>query len=142
MMGLVRIALKRPYTFVVMAVLIAILGIGSILSMPTDIFPAINIPVVSIIWSYTGISPDDMEKRVVTICERALTTTVNDIEHMESRSYKRRLRDPCLLPPNVERGYAISQITSLVQQSFELCRQESFRPLSLSMTHRRHRFSS
>ena len=115
MMGLVRIALKRPYTFVVMAVLIAILGIGSILSMPTDIFPAINIPVVSIIWSYTGISPDDMEKRVVTICERALTTTVNDIEHIESRSYNGVSVIRVYFQPNVNVQMAVAQITSLVQ---------------------------
>jgi multidrug efflux pump subunit AcrB len=87
MMALVRIALKRPYTFVVMSLLIAVLGIGSIFTMPTDIFPPINIPVVSVIWSYTGISPDDMASRIVTISERAMTTTVNDIEHIESRSY-------------------------------------------------------
>jgi multidrug efflux pump subunit AcrB len=86
-MWIVRLALRRPYTFVVMSILIAILGVVSILTMPTDIFPNIDIPVVSVIWSYSGVSPDDMEKHIVTICERAMTTTVNDIEHIESQSY-------------------------------------------------------
>ena len=86
-MWIVRLALRRPYTFVVMSILIAILGVVSILTMPTDIFPNIDIPVVSVIWSYSGVSPDDMEKRIVTVCERAMTTTVNDIEHIESQSY-------------------------------------------------------
>jgi multidrug efflux pump subunit AcrB len=80
-MWIVRLALRRPYTFVVMAVLITILGIASIVVMPTDIFPYINIPVVSVVWTYTGITPDDTAKRVVTVCEPALTTTV--IEHIE-----------------------------------------------------------
>ena len=86
-MWIVRLALRRPYTFVVMAVLIAILGASAILSMPVDIFPYIDIPVVSIVWNYSGLSPEEMEKRMVTIFERAMTTTVNDIEHIESQSY-------------------------------------------------------
>jgi multidrug efflux pump subunit AcrB len=73
MMWLARIALRRPYTFIVMATLIAILGVGSILTMPTDILPAINIPVVSMVWNYNGIAPDDMANRIVTICERGMT---------------------------------------------------------------------
>src|SRR6202161_4980882 len=87
MMWLVRLALQRAYLFVVMAVLIVILGLGSIFTMPVDIFPAINIPVVSVIWTYTGLLPDDMEKRIVVICAGAMTTTVDDIQHIESRSY-------------------------------------------------------
>ena len=86
-MWIVRLALRRPYTFVVMSALIVILGIAAIVTMPTDIFPNIDIPVVSVIWSYTGVSPDEMEKRITTISERSLTTTVNDIEHIESQSY-------------------------------------------------------
>src|ERR1700752_1939402 len=86
-MWIVRLALKRPYTFVVMAVLIAILGASAIVTMPVDIFPYIDIPVVSIVWNYSGLSPEEMEKRMVTIFERAMTTTVNDIEHIESQSY-------------------------------------------------------
>ena len=73
-MWIVRLALRRPYTFVVMAVLILVLGIVSILTMSTDIFPVIDIPVVTVIWSYSGTSPDEMEKRFTTVSERAMTT--------------------------------------------------------------------
>src|SRR5579862_3132632 len=86
-MWIVRLALRRPYTFTVMAILIVLLGIVTILRMATDIFPSIDIPVVSVIWSYAGVAPEEMEKRFVTVCERAMTTTVNDIEHIESQSY-------------------------------------------------------
>jgi multidrug efflux pump subunit AcrB len=85
-MWLVRVALQRPYTFIVMAMLIVIVGVTSIRSMPTDIFPDIDIPVISVVWNYGGLSPDEMERRIVTNYERALTTTVNDIEHIESQS--------------------------------------------------------
>src|SRR5580658_8315992 len=86
MMWLVRMALKRPYTFVVMSMLIVILGVVTILSMPTDIFPDIDIPVISVVWNYPGLAPDEMEKRIANNYERGLTTTVNDIEHIESQS--------------------------------------------------------
>lgn len=85
-MWIVRLALRRPYTFVVMAILIVILGGVAIVTTPTDIFPVIDIPVVNVIWSYSGISPEDMERRIATVSERSFTTTVNDIEHMESQS--------------------------------------------------------
>ena len=86
-MWIVRLALRRPYTFVVMAMLIAILGGISIFTMPVDIFPYIDIPIVSVLWVYGGLSPEEMEKRVVTGFERSLTANVNDIEHIESQSY-------------------------------------------------------
>src|SRR5690242_21272370 len=85
-MWIVRLALRRPYTFVVMALLVAVLGIVTIARMPTDIFPDVNIPIVTVVWSSTGMAPEDMEKRVITVTERALTSSVNDIEHMESQS--------------------------------------------------------
>ncbi|HVX66444.1 MAG TPA: efflux RND transporter permease subunit [Bryobacteraceae bacterium] len=85
-MWIVRLALRRPYTFVVAALVIALLGGISIVRMPADIFPEINIPVVSVIFSYSGMAPEEMERRIVTIAERAYTTTVNDIEHQESQS--------------------------------------------------------
>lgn len=85
-MWIVRLALRRPYTFAVLAVLIAILGVLSIVRTPTDIFPEINIPVVNVIWLYNGLSAQEMEGRIVTISERAMTTTVNGIEHIESQS--------------------------------------------------------
>src|SRR3954471_7772070 len=85
---IVRLALRRPYTFVVVALLIAVLGVLSIVSMPTDIFPHIDIPVVSVIWSYGGLSPEEMQDRITTVVERAMTTTVGDIEHIESQSLR------------------------------------------------------
>jgi len=85
-MWIVRLALRRPYTFVVMGLLIVALGMLAVVRMPTDIFPEINIPVVSVIWSYGGISPQEMADVVTVRCERAFTTNVNDIEHMESQS--------------------------------------------------------
>jgi multidrug efflux pump subunit AcrB len=129
MMWLVRLALQRPYTFVVMAVLIAILGIGSILTMPVDIFPAINIPVVSVIWTYTGLLPDDMEKRIVLICERAMTTTVDDIQHIESRSYPGIAVIRVYFQPNVHVELAFAQVTALVQTLLRTYPQGTFPPL-------------
>ena len=87
MMWLVRLALNRPYTFIVASILILILSVVAVVRTPTDIFPNINIPVVAVVWGYTGLSPQEMERRMVTIYERAVTTTVNDIEHIESQSY-------------------------------------------------------
>src|SRR5260221_7323727 len=85
-MWIVRLALRRPYTFIVMSLLMGVLGALGIMQMPVDIFPVIDIPVVSAIWSFTGISPEEIAKRVVTSFERSLTTSVNDIEHIESQS--------------------------------------------------------
>jgi len=85
-MWIVRLALRRPYTFTVMALLILILGALSVIRMAKDIFPSIDIPVVTVLWVYNGLPPEEMEKRIVTISERAMTTTVNDIEHLESQS--------------------------------------------------------
>src|SRR3982074_38628 len=85
-MWIVRLALKRPYTFVVASILILILGGLAIVRTPTDIFPTIDIPVVSIIWNYNGLVPQEMSDRVVSVTERALTTTVDNIEHVESQS--------------------------------------------------------
>src|SRR4051812_41782841 len=87
-MWIVRLALRRPYTFVVMALLIAIVGGLSIATMPVDIFPYIDIPVVSIVWQYNGLTPEEMESRIVTNFERALTSNVTDIEHIESQSHQ------------------------------------------------------
>jgi multidrug efflux pump subunit AcrB len=83
-MSIVHAALRRPCTFLVTAVLILIIGFVAIQSTPTDVFPVIDIPVAGVIWAYGGASPNDMEKRIVTIAERSYTTSVNDIEHIES----------------------------------------------------------
>ncbi len=85
-MWIVQLALRRPYTFVIMSLLIVILGVSAIVRMPTDIFPEIDIPVVSVIWSYGGVSPEEMAEIITVRCERSFTTSVNDIEHMESES--------------------------------------------------------
>src|SRR5215470_6046255 len=114
-MWIVRLALRRPYTFVVMAVLIAILGVSAILSMPVDIFPYIDIPVVSVVWNYAGLSPEEMEKRMVTIFERSLTTTVNDIEHIESQAYNGVSVTRIYFQPNAKVEVALSQVTAIAQ---------------------------
>src|SRR5229473_2613172 len=85
-MWIVRLALRRTYTFVVAALLIAVLGAVTIYRMSTDIFPEVDIPVVSVVWQYTGMPADDVEKRIVLLNERVLTASVNDIEHIESQS--------------------------------------------------------
>src|SRR5271168_5079320 len=85
-MWLVRLALRRPYTFVVASILIVLLGALSILRTPTDIFPNIDIPVVSILWNYTGLDAQQMSDRIVSPTERSLTTTVDNIQHVESQS--------------------------------------------------------
>jgi len=85
-MWIVKLALSKPYTFAVLALVILLAGVGSILTMATDVFPAIDLPVVTVIWAYAGFTPNDMEKRFVTQSERAYTTSVNDIEHTESQS--------------------------------------------------------
>src|SRR6266852_9578420 len=85
-MWIVALALRRPYTFIVMALLILILTPVVLLRTPTDIFPDINIPVISIVWNYQGLSPKDMSDRITSVTERGLTTLVNDIEHIESQS--------------------------------------------------------
>jgi multidrug efflux pump subunit AcrB len=114
-MWIVVLALRRPYTFVVLSLLILILGIGSAVGAPKDIFPYINIPVVTIVWTYTGLTPNEMEGRVVTVCERALTTTVNDIEHSESESYQGVSVIKVYFQPTVKVDLAMSQITAIVQ---------------------------
>jgi multidrug efflux pump subunit AcrB len=114
-MWIVKLALRRPYTFVVLSLLLFLLGIGSAIETPKDIFPYINIPVVTIVWTYSGLTPPEMEGRIVTVCERALTTTVNDIEHSESESYQGVAVIRVYFQPNVKVDLAISQITAVVQ---------------------------
>ena len=97
-MWIVKLALRRPYTFVVMALAILLAGGLAIERMPADIFPEINIPIVSVVWQYGGLTPEDMADMITTRSERGMTTTVNDIEHMESQSYPGHFRDPHVLP--------------------------------------------
>src|ERR1039457_6840839 len=114
-MWIVRLAIRQPYTFVVVAMLIAILGVTAIISMPVDIFPYIDIPVVSVVWTYSGLSPEEMEKRMVTIFERAMTTSVNDIEHIESQSYTGASVVRVYFQPNAKVEVALSQVTAIAQ---------------------------
>ena len=87
MTAIVRIALRRPYTFVVLALLLLLIGPLAALRTPVDIFPEIRIPIIAAIWSYTGLPPEEMAGRMVSQFQRALTTTVNDIEHIEANSF-------------------------------------------------------
>ncbi len=116
-MWIVRLALSRPYTFVVMAVLIAILGGTAIVTMPVDIFPYIDIPIVSVLWSYNGLTPEEMEKRVVTGFERSITSNVNDIEHIESQSYGGYAVIRIYFHPNVKVDMAVAQVTAGMQSA-------------------------
>ena len=115
MMWIVRLALRRPYTFAVFAFLILILGVFSILSMPTDIFPNIDIPVVTVVWQYSGLSAQEMSTRIVYNSERGMTTTVNDIEHIESQSLNGIAIIKIFFQPHVNIGSAVAQVTSISQ---------------------------
>src|SRR5271169_5271356 len=114
-MWIVRLALRRPYTFVVVSLLLLILGPIVILRTPTDIFPNINIPVVSIVWNYTGLNPDDMSNRIVFQTERALTTLVDDIAHIESQSLNGVAVVKVFFQPNADITKAIAQVTAISQ---------------------------
>src|SRR6202166_3343391 len=115
MVALVRIALSRPYTFVVLALLLLIIGPLAALRTPTDIFPDIRIPVIGVVWQYTGLPPDQMAGRIVTPFERALTTTVNDIEHIVSNSYNGFGIIKIFFQPNVDIRNANAQVTAISQ---------------------------
>src|ERR1700704_1136927 len=114
-MWIVRLALRRPYTFVVVSLLIAVLGLLSIVSMPTDIFPAIDIPVISVIWSYGGLSATEMQERITTVVERAMTTTVSNIEHLESESVRGNSVIKLYFQPGADINAAIAQVTAICQ---------------------------
>ncbi len=114
-MWLVRVALQRPYTFVVMSMLIVILGVFTTLRMPTDIFPDIDIPVISVIWNYGGLPPEEMEQRITTSYERVLTTTVNDIEHVESQTLSGIAVIKIFFQPGASIDAATAQVTAISQ---------------------------
>ena len=131
-MWIVRLALRRPYTFVVMSLLILIMGGLAIFRTPADIFPTIDIPVVSIIWTYNGLIPEDMSDRIVSITERSLTTTVDNIEHVESQSLNGIAVVKVFLQPtaNIQRG--IAQITAVSQTQLKQLPPGSTPPLILA----------
>jgi len=115
MMWMVRLALRRPYTFAVFAFLILFMGVFSIVSMPTDIFPNINIPVVTVIWSYNGLSAEEMANRIVSNSERGLTVTVSDIEHIESQSLNGTGLIKIFFQPGVNIASAVAEVTAISQ---------------------------
>src|SRR6202453_834169 len=114
-MWIVRLALRRPYTFVVLSILLLILGPIVILRTPVDIFPSINIPVVSIVWKYTGLSPEEMTNRITTPFERSVTTTVNDIQHMESQSINGIAVVKVFFQPGANLPSAVAEVTAIAQ---------------------------
>ena len=115
MTWLVRIALARPYTFIVLAIAILIAGALAAINTPTDIFPAIRVPVIGVAWSYTGLSPDQMAGRIITTYERSLTTTVDNIEHVESQSVPGMGIVKIYFQPGVDIRTATAQVTSISQ---------------------------
>src|SRR6201987_4007680 len=115
MVGIVKLALRRPYSFIVMAMLILIFGVASAFRTPTDIFPNIDIPVVSVVFSYAGLPPDDMAGRIVTFYERALTTSVNDVEHIESQSIPDYGIIKIFFQPTVNINAALAEVSAMSQ---------------------------
>src|ERR671935_1989387 len=111
-MGIVRFALKFPYTFYVLAALIVFLGGTAIVSMPTDIFPQINIPVVTVIWQYTGLSTPEMEQRVTTYSQYSISANVNNIRNIEAQTMAGLSVQKVYFQPDVNIDLAISQIVS------------------------------
>src|SRR6266550_253927 len=112
-MWIVRLALRRPYTFVVASMLVAILGVLMILWTPTDIFPVVDIPVISVAFNYTGMPPEEMEKRIVGQFERFVTTTVNDVEHIESQSLNGIGIIKIYFQKNAKIQVALAQVTGI-----------------------------
>ncbi|HUD64755.1 MAG TPA: efflux RND transporter permease subunit [Candidatus Sulfotelmatobacter sp.] len=131
-MWIVALALRRPYTFVVMALVIIILTPITILRTPTDIFPDINIPVVSVVWFYAGLSPLDMADRIVANSERGITTTVNDIEHMESQSVYGLGVIKVFFRPGTNVQGAVAQITAIAQTTVRSLPPGTTPPLIIS----------
>src|SRR5579863_6880407 len=134
MMWIVRLALQRPYTFVVASMLILILSVVAIVRTPTDIFPNIDIPVVAIVLGYTGLSPEDIERRMVTLYERFSTTTVNDIEHIESQSYYGMGVIKIFFQQGADINGAIAQATAVGQAGIRQMPPGTTPPLEIAYT--------
>jgi multidrug efflux pump subunit AcrB len=132
MMWIVRLALKEPYTIIVLAILILLFGTLAIVHTPTDIFPDINIPVVSIIWNYSSMEPQDLADRIVSITERSLTTTVDNIEHIESQSLYGIAVVKVFFQPSVSIDKAIAQITAISQTQLRQLPAGTTPPLIIS----------
>jgi multidrug efflux pump subunit AcrB len=132
MLAIVRIALSRPYTFIVAALLIFLIGTLAALRMPVDIFPSINIPIIGVAWQYQGLPPDEMAGRIITPYERALTTTVNDIEHIESNSYTTFGIVKIYFHPSVNIATANAQVTAVSQSMLKQLPAGTTPPLILN----------
>src|SRR5246500_3221636 len=131
-MWIVNLALRRPYTFIVLAIFILIAGVLSILSTPKDIFPSINIPVISVIFNFPGMSPSDLEQHLTSVYERVLTTTVDNIEHIESESLFGIAVVKIYLQPNANVPRGIAQVTSVSQAILRQLPSGTTPPLVLS----------
>jgi len=131
-MWIVALALRRPYTFVVVALLLLILGPIVIFRTPTDVFPNIDIPVVSIIWNYGGLNAQEMSNRIVTLTERTLTTTVDDIEHIESQSLDGIAVVKIFFQPTAKIEKAIAQVTAISQTQLRQLPPGTTPPLVIS----------
>src|SRR3974390_470140 len=132
MSALVRIALRQPYTFLVLALLILIAGSLAIIRTPADIFPEIRIPVISVVWQYAGLSPDEMAGRITTPFERSLTTTVNDIEHIEANTYTGVGIVKIFFQPGADIRIANAQVTSIAQTNLRQMPPGTTPPLILN----------
>ena len=119
-MWIVQLALRRPYTFVVLAMFIVLMGVVQILRTPTDIYPEINIPVVAAVWTYNGLSPREMEGRITTQFERATTTSVGGIEHIESQTLAGVSVVKVFLQPGTSIDGAVSQVAGAAQPILKL----------------------
>ena len=133
-MWIVALALRRPYTFVVMALLIIILTCVTVPRTPVDIFPDIKIPVVSVVWNYTGLSPQEMADRIVTNSERGFTVTVNDIEHQESQSLNGIAVIKIFFRPSVNIAMAVTQVTAICQTAVRSLPPGTTPPLVITYT--------
>src|SRR5271163_1858965 len=132
MMWIVRLALKEPYTIIVLAILILLFGTLAIVHTPTDIFPDINIPVVSIIWNYNSMEPQDLADRIVSITERSLTTTVDNIQHIESQSLYGIAVVKVFFQPTASIAKALAQIAAISQTQLKQLPQGSTPPLIIT----------
>ena len=131
-MWIVRVALQRPYTFIMLAVLIVFLGVYSILKTPTDIFPDIKIPIAAVIWRYTGLLPEEMANRIVLFSERSAQTVVNDVEHTESQSVNSEAVVKYFFQPKADKDLAMAQIIAVSQTQLQSAPPGTTPPFVLS----------
>ena len=131
-MWIVRVALQRPYTFIMLAVLIVFLGVYSILTMPTDIFPNIKIPIAAVIWRYNGILPEEIANRIVLFSERIAQTIVNDVEHTESQSVNGTAVVKYFFQPDADQDLSMAQITAVSQTQLQTAPPGTTPPFVLS----------